>query len=859
MAAFTVSTGGIVKWDSQSGGSVIASLDTYSISARSTLLIETDSYQCAGHSLAFGSLDTVSFSGTGGKLKIDGNNVRVIPFSTGSGTVPAIGTTIGQAGGVSGYLLGVWANWQSEPLAAAAAMPATGFIKIKDKVGNFSAAGLTGITATATGIDVPGWIEVRGADTAQITVPRIGEFEVTGTWFELGTTNGARGQVLACPTTATVAGVFPGVQIETAVGSGIYEWYRSVGTLAAATTIPTDSTRGKIIWQTTAGIRIGSDGTNNVGFLPVTGLRVRIPNVILTCCTRTAAGSGIRVLPNATLTTRQEYVTTSAGAISIDKAVHQWYGLWLQPYSCTLTNSAFNDVINIAEQATGLNVVGNLVAPTQLQLTNALTLTSCFAGGSVTDNIFCRGSIATSGVYVNLLADCSGIAFARNITQSFANRGNASVGTWNISRLANCTWTDEILIGGRIVHTTSTKPIHTNTKYVDRFVGTTDLTFPMDAICFQSGTTGGVVEGFLLPETNLHPYNALVQVANSYKTVIKNIGTYAAPLTGGSASQTGHLVTSGSGSNSNVRVKRCYVFNTRTGLHTFSNSDSDVIFENCATDYSDVIAIAANNSAMRSCGFTFDFGGQTSCYGTHFGDSFTSATAGRIVALMNEPTALTSAQCFVSGGTPRFNSVGAVLLTVVGDQITMEMPYYVKGHTATVNAAPTLTGTNTGNMSYEFQYQRSGEAYNGTWLTLNAANWFAIGAITSTGIKIKLRITCTVASATNLLTQVRLDTVTTASAQPTDLWPISTNTLTITGLQVGSDIVILDAGTTTILASSQENATSSFVYTYSEADVIDIGIFIAGYIPKYIRNLSIGTTADSTLPVAQAVDRGYLV
>lgn len=285
MTAFTCNSGGVENWDSKSGGSVNATLDSYTLSNGTTLLIDTDTYQCANHSTGFGSVDNVTFSGTGGKLKVDGTNVRVIPYNTGTGKVPAIGTTISQ-GGVSATLLGVWSGWQAEPTAAAAAMPASGYIKVKGKTGgDFAAGALTGIGASATGADVVGWIEVRGADTATITVPRLGAFEVTGDWFELGTTNGTRGQVIPCPTTATVAGVFPGVWIETASGSGVYERFSGAGSIVALSTIPTDE-RGKIVWQATSGIRIGSDGTNNVGFLPPTGCKVRIPNVIFTCCTR---------------------------------------------------------------------------------------------------------------------------------------------------------------------------------------------------------------------------------------------------------------------------------------------------------------------------------------------------------------------------------------------------------------------------------------------------------------------------------------------------------------------------------------------------------------------------------------------
>ena len=186
-------------------------MDTYNISAGSRLIVRTDTNACANHSVAFGSLDTVTFSGVGGTLRFDPTYVRVVAYTAGSGNSPAFGAAISQ-GGVSGVFLGAWTNWQSECIVPGAAIGATGYIKIGGVTGgNFAAGALTGITATCSGADVQGWIEVRGPDAGTITVPRIGKVESVEAWFELGTTNGARGQIIPCPTTATVAGVWPGV------------------------------------------------------------------------------------------------------------------------------------------------------------------------------------------------------------------------------------------------------------------------------------------------------------------------------------------------------------------------------------------------------------------------------------------------------------------------------------------------------------------------------------------------------------------------------------------------------------------------------------------------------------------------
>lgn len=856
MTAFTCNSGGVENWDSKSGGSVNATLDSYTISNGTTLLIDTDTYQCANHSTAFGSVDTVTFSGTGGKLKVDGTNVRVIPYNTGTGKVPAIGTTISQ-GGVSATLLGVWSGWQAEPTAAAAAMPASGYIKVKNKTGgDFAAGALTGIGASATGADVVGWIEVRGADTAAVTVPRLGAFEVTGDWFELGTTNGTRGQVIPCPTTDTVEGVFPGVWIETASGSGVYERFSGAGSIVALSTIPTDE-RGKIVWQTTSGIRIGSDGTNNVGFLPPTGCKVRIPNVIFTCCTRsTIRGSGPRVLPNATLATRQEFITTAAGNIAIDKAVLQWCGNFLQAYRADVTNSAISDSLILQEIAVPINVDNVIVSPTQAQLNFALYMLSCFAGGTVQNVLLTRFSLATSSAFVNVCNYSKGVTFRNVKSQTLLNRGYATAGTWSATQTVDCTWDNCTNIGGRMTHVGAKRPTITNLHHADNFSGTTGTSNGHYALDFQAGCVGWKVDGVdFMGLTNVHPYSGVVNTSACYDWKLRNIGSTSSALNMGSANAC-DVIINGGGNNDTGFVQRCYVSNTRSGPYAFVNSDNNITIETVAGDYTDTSVIAALNTIAKGVRLTGTTTGQTSVYGTHWKDSFTSATVGKIEILCNEPTTASAAQCAITSGSPKFNSAGQVALTVVGQQVTWEMPYFAKGHTALANLAPTLTGTNTGNLTYEFQYDK-GAGYNGTWLTLNATNLNGAGAITpATGVKLKVRATCATANAGNLLAQIAIPTVTNSTAQ-NEQYPLDTITLTLTGLVAGSDVTILAAGTETVRATQEENAGTTYAYTYEAPESVDIAVYNPGYMPFFIRGYSLGSS-NASLPCAQVADVSYL-
>jgi hypothetical protein len=858
MTAYTPNTGGTVEFDSLASPSVNATLDTYTISNGTTLRIATDSYQCTNRALASGSLDTVSFSGTGGRLLIDATQVRVIPFNTGSGTVPAIGTSIVQ-GAVSGPLLGVWSGtaW-GEPLAAAAAMPASGFIKIKSKTGgNFAAGALTGITATATGPDVLGWIEVRGADTAAITVSRLGKVEAIGGWFELGTTTGVAGQILGCPTvgSGTLAGIFPGVWIETAAGSGVYEPFTAVGSMVNSTSTPTDA-RGKIVWQTTAGIRIGSNGTNNVGFLPPTGCKVRIPNIILTCCTRSAAGSGARVLPNATLATRQEFATTTAGDIDLSNVACMWYANFLQAFRVKIRDSAFSDSLVLAEIASPLDVDGFIVAPTQTQLNYGLNVQSCFAGGTVANGVSARFSLAASGAYVNLVSYCKGINFSGVKSLALTNRANATTGVWVCTQTVDCTWTNCTDIGGRKLHVGCQRPSTVNHHYADLFAGATATTNPHYALEYTTGCLEPLLDGLnFMGLTNVHPYSGLLSATACYTVKMRNVGTAAAPLSLGSANATG-LIFNGGGNNDGIRIQRVHTSLTRTGAWAFLNSDNNVQIDNVSGDYADTSVITALNCTARAVKLTGGTAGQTSVYGTHWKDSFTSATVGKIEILCNEPTVASAAQCQITSGTPQFNSSGQVALTILGQQVTWEMPYFAKGHTALANLAPTLTGTTTGNLTYEFQYDK-GAGYNGTWLVLNAANLTGAGAITpSIGVKLKVRATCATAAVGNLLTNIAIPTVTTAAAQNDNPYPLDVTTITFTGLPTGCDAVVLVAGSSTVLEQQDQLVGTSYAYTYEVAQNIDVGFLKHGYVPFYIRNLAL-TSNDNSIPVALTVDRNF--
>jgi hypothetical protein len=86
---------------------------------------------------------------------------------------------------------------------------------------------------------------------------------------------------------------------------------------------------------------------------------------------------------------------------------------------------------------------------------------------------------------------------------------------------------------------------------------------------------------------------------------------------------------------------------------------------------------------------------------------------------------------------------------------------------------------------------------------------------------------------------------------------VSGATVTFTGLPTGTDIVILTAGTSTILLQVDAYAGTSYAWGYSGTPTVDVGFIKAGYVPQYIRNLTLGST-DASIPVSLVVDRNYL-
>lgn len=538
MASYTITT--TVNLDSLTGKT---GNDTYTVNG-GALTIDGDSrYEQNAPTLANSGMGNITISATlGGTVEFDARFCRLIPFDAGSGTVPAAGTVI-SGGGASGKLICVLSSLTTAPLAAGAAMPSTGWVKIKQWNGTAYADNtvLSGITATVNGTDSVGWLSLVGREGQLITGARLGLLRFRGEWLEIGTTSGSRSTTYQIPT-AGEAVYQVGVQVETAT-AGVYEWYSNADPVTALeANIGTEPERGKFCWITSAGVvRLGSDGTNSTGgFLPPAGRKIRIPNLFLHNCT--TATPAANALPNTTLTTRYEF-SLSGGRVILDKVNCAWYLNLVNPYEISLTDSTVNDAGIISTSATSVTFLRNCISHTGTQNTQTWSFSNITAGALVEDNVFARYQSSSSTQVVSVVTADQYVS-RRNTYRSTALRTSGAAVGLQINALRNSLFENEVFIGvplgGGFSGIQNCDGVtFNNTVYIDRAGGFTGTTLGYSAIQFGSpgaGNANMLFDGFSIGLARAAPASGIVTLAsNNGLLKFRNFGSRANPLLLGGA------------------------------------------------------------------------------------------------------------------------------------------------------------------------------------------------------------------------------------------------------------------------------------------------------------------------------------
>lgn len=738
-----------------------------------------------------GSLGSSTISATlGGGLLLDGRNVRCLAFNSGGGIVPAIGTTITQ-GGVSGYLLGVYADWQSAPTTVGAAMPTTGFIKFREVTGgSFSAGALTGITANAIEQDKVGWIEVVFDQATAITVPRLGFFRTRGDWFELGTTNGTAGQIFQIPTNGGGVGTHvPAIWIETAPGSNIYEIYPALLAAAMITANLSSDIRSKFVETMGNGqVRIGNNGTVNVGYVPLSGCKVRIPNVFgRQSATATRASNSV---PHTTLATRPDFVTTSAGEIDLEYFLNDWYYLFTSAYKVRIINGATFDIHSSSNEASPTEI-DNFSIGNYLGAQIALTLTTNLLGGTIKNSKFNRVSAASSG-HACSITTCSNYEFD-NCDFGIITYARSTGYAFVANQCRDFLIKNHFQTNGDMRLSTCSNFVIESIDHTDRFVGTTNATTPLYVALFNVSSDNikldGITFGKLGAITQTNCYNPLIYTQNSSNIIVRNGGTRTTPLSTHVTNKPSYIYQD-AGVNDTIKIQRIYC-TTRTNLFVTVNTSKNILLENIHGTVGALQTLSLNTigKGLRATSVSITAG--ASVYGTHCFDTFTSDTLGVIWVCMNEPTSFSNSYITTTFGIGAgFTSGGQVSMPNIGDQLVIEFPYYIKGHDSFRNLAPTLTGTNTGNFTYEYDFD-DGTGFTGSYQTLNGTN-LSVEPTSPSGFKIKIRITTSVANSANALTYIQMGTNTSLASQESFLHDLDYTSIKLTNLVINSRVQLYD-------------------------------------------------------------------
>lgn len=824
----------------------LANGENYTIQSGATLTIDSDSRW--GQQAAV--IGNVTLSATsGGTFLVDGRNTWWMAYTGGTGNVPALGTvgTNDITGGIAGRgeFLGVWTAIPGAPVAAAAAMPASGFIKMRRTTVAFVngevmtlTGGATATVNSATG-GVRGWLSVVGAELATITVPRLGLCQMLGDLFLIGTTNGVDDQTMNYYT----ADRAPALYVETGSGTGVYDIWLNAGTTRwgqAADRVATDA-RGKLFYCDGAGlITFARRTSNQCGYKPPTGCRVYAPNIHIS--SSTSADWTANVKPNVTLATRWDFTTSSGGAIDISKVATSGDVNLASPYSVTLNELFSLDEIRVTTPATALVMTKCAVGLSDNNVNVPMNITNAFAGLTMTDCV----TIRYSGGQGLLISDCIGVTVTRGVYMTFGNatagtltRANATDTTLVIQRVVNGTITNPTCVGAPLSVTSSTDVTLTDVVYSDALEGrTTNTTNPCSAVSISVSCLRVKLIGFThsyCGVANTQSYNSIVVIDTSNSITLESIGTPASPLDCGSSNASAALLQMAGSGLFDCVIRRLYAINTRTTVLLASNNARNVIYQDCWGDGGDAWTYNGFSAVAKGFKATNAVVGSTSVYGCHFFNTWTSTTAGVICFQMNEPTSDTASKCAATGGTPQFTSSGTLVLDNVGDQVTWTMDYFVRGALSFTNSNPTFTGTNSGNHTLEYQID-TGSGWNGTWKTATGANLSAetipayVDETNVGGFKLKFRATCATASTSNLITTITIPLTTDATTQQRQ-YPRATPTVKYTSAATGSLLAVFNA-TGGLLATGAEASGTATTNPAWDADyTATLRLRRGGYLP----------------------------
>lgn len=776
--------------DFTTGGTPRLAGEDFTINAGAVLTIDS-----IPHLTASGILGDITIND--GELHIDGTRSYELAYSSGSGTLPAVGDVITWNDGAD----------TGKVIALNSGTNVAGVLTVTKIVGDVTpeAADVLvsgGWTATVD-TSVVGFLIVFGEDQDYGAIDANATIRITGDWYQIGVGTGANSQTFTLPHTGHQHGIW----VETGNGTNIFEIWHRISSGASTvfydtfTEFGTHFEGGKVFQQTFGSATLTVGTSTNGGVIP-SGARVRIPNVHMgttsvgaptTEVNSTTFASHVAIIPpGVTCNVYVDHLNASSVAVNFS----QTNGAEISDSAIGLAGTFIDrcalavTIDNCCYCHPSVNTAGGIAA------SMVYTILDMLNGITIRDSVFYGGIDTTA-------AQALWIQTSQNITFEGINKIGLSITDENTSVAIRSTASSNIvntgtliILGGEILATAASNNwdlgtlvagLPTGRGTTEQDLSILDLTavnnWIVRAYRNGAGTKRGTGHAFNLIDSS----NITLRGAGS-PTTKENMGTR--PIS----------VVQMTGICSNIKLQRLY-FTALNGAETFIglNSVKGVLIENCSTDYNDEMEADCNDMIVRgvhvasgtvdsATGFEGDM---NNVGGTCFYDHFKSDTTGAVGLLFNDPGVKHDLDVVVVSGTPIWNGLADLLLRTAGDQVIYTYPYSIKGHTAFQNVAIQTAGVNT-TANHSFEYSLDTGSGWGTWKNATGAN-LSSETISPTGFKIRIRITCTTAATTNALKGFAILTNTTLADQAANYYPLEAVTVKITVKDINTGLPIQDA------------------------------------------------------------------
>lgn len=631
----------------------------------------------------------------------------------------------------------------------------------------------------------------------------------------------------------------------------------------------------RILVKHTGGLSGTCSLSRQIGNSPPSGCRVWIPSNILAECSTSARS--IPIVANTTFVNRPEWTTTNGGAIDFEYL----YGLsghvlFNQAYSLKMFAVAAPDFISIESIATEFLVdlcgMGHTAESHTTAQYYGLSCRYCYQGGWFKRSKFSINKIPVYGGSAMYCAYDKSIK-AQDIIGINLKDLRDSLGVVYVGSSEDVDFTDVQCINGTFQASSVLSSAFKQIDNLSRLNGWSNASSGYAyAVQVTSNSVDVLIDGVTIGKDgeieNVVPYTSIAAISGCSRIKLRNLGTALKPLKNTNfmkqTTGTGNILYS-DGNTDGIEVKRAYIDITRNSPMETRNNDRNVLYSNIFVEsykrlLDNSVSIIIYASLTYKCkafraGIPYSTG-YAAVYGTHFLDNFMGKLFGRYSLSFNEPTESTSPYFDIISGNIRFNSSGGCLMYSVGDQAIWTDPDFRLGHTGfDPDIAPIMTGGGTIS-NFQIDYQIDAGLGFSDWKTLSNSDLSSETVSPSIGFRMKIRITTLIANTTPI-TYLAITTTTTETAQQT-LYPLDTIALTIPGLVPGSDVVVYNASDGSVIGSVDAYSGTSWDFVYeTPGTVVDIGIFKAGFIPRYIRGYILPSD-NATLPnVAQIPDRNY--